>query len=660
MNDSTKYNSIAAILIVVATALTVTKLLNAVPLLSANDRSRWATVWSIVERQTYTIDEIDARPGWGTIDKVRFKNHYFSSKPPLLPRLVAEVAAGVKMATGWSLDDKPRTTSRAVLLIVNVLPTVISWAALAWMLPHIVRSTWACLFALAVACFATLNSPFLVTLNNHSIGVWSLTLTLACMVWMTTAGPKVRWLAAGFGGLFAAWTCCNELPAAAFGLLTFFWFWKRDWKSAWFAFVPMALIPLAGFFYTNWQVTGSWKPFYMTYGTETYRYIVDGVPSYWMRPAGLDTNPDSTPVYFFHCMVGHHGIFSLTPVFLLTLLVWLGFGKRLRPDPVEKATNTFLTTDEAAASATEKSLRPSDTPLHAFAFIRHVGLLLTVITLAFFLSKTENYNYGGTSCALRWTLWLTPLWTVGMLPVLVGLSKIFWGRMFACVLLAASVGSAWYPAANPWQHPWIYEVMVRQGLVQPPPADVAPVDPPHSWIQSLPEVGTKVEYRVDGLTRSKVTISVESRDDNGVKLLWTDSIGSDEFVINEPGLIANEPVDGWLLSSTRDRQDTINLLRGLPLARPYNPGKRAYVKSPAFKDHRSTWRLASRVYDKSTARLTRSDIWIAADDEITGDMADTVPFGLVQMVVTTTDYQGTVVGRETWLLTKVQEPSDAK
>ena len=30
------------------------------PLLSANDRSRWCTVWSLVERHTYQIDEIDA------------------------------------------------------------------------------------------------------------------------------------------------------------------------------------------------------------------------------------------------------------------------------------------------------------------------------------------------------------------------------------------------------------------------------------------------------------------------------------------------------------------------------------------------------------------------------------------------------------------------
>ena len=35
------------------------------PLLSANDRSRWCTVWSLVERHTFQIDEIDAVAGLG-------------------------------------------------------------------------------------------------------------------------------------------------------------------------------------------------------------------------------------------------------------------------------------------------------------------------------------------------------------------------------------------------------------------------------------------------------------------------------------------------------------------------------------------------------------------------------------------------------------------
>lgn len=647
MNDSTKYTSIAAVVIMVATVITVCRLLNAVPLQSANDRSRWATVWSIVERQTYTIDEIDRRPGWGTIDKVRHEGHYYSSKPPLMPRLVAEVTACVKKLTGLSLDTKPRTTTRVVLLIVNVLPTVISWIALAWMLPRLRRSTWGCLFVLVVACFATLNAPFLVTLNNHSIAVWSLTLTLACMTWMTTAGPAGRWFAAGLGGLFAAWTCCNELPAAPFGLLAFAWFWRRDWKTAWFAFVPMALIPLGGFMWTNYVVTGGWKPFYLYYGTDKYRHVVDGVPSYWMRPQGLDTNPDTTPQYLFHCTVGHHGMLSLTPVYLLTLLVWLGLSGRSKRKAGDE--------DMPADTSSNRKLDPE----LVYGFVRHGGLLLTVITTAFFVSKTENYNYGGNSCALRWTLWLTPLWTVAMLPAVVSFGKTRIGRITANVLLAGSLASAWYPATNPWQHPWIYVVMERAGVIATPRAETAPVEPPDTWIASLPtEPGAFALFDVSGLRPRRVRLTHVGASANGSVLRWEESDGTFDFLIDRAMFEANEPVDAWLLNSSLDRDEAITLLRGLPSPRRYNPGRRDYVKTTAFDTHRSTWKLASRVYNEDTRNWTRRDLWWAADDELNGDQRTDVSFGVIQMIVTVSDRSGNVLSRETWRLRETSTPAN--
>ena len=67
------------LIIVAASAMSFTQIVQAPPLQSANDRSRWATVWSLVERRTYQIDEIDAAPGWSTIDKVRHDGHFYST-----------------------------------------------------------------------------------------------------------------------------------------------------------------------------------------------------------------------------------------------------------------------------------------------------------------------------------------------------------------------------------------------------------------------------------------------------------------------------------------------------------------------------------------------------------------------------------------------------
>src|SRR4029079_3545931 len=77
------------------------------PVFSANDSSRWATVWSLAERGTYQIDEIIRRPGWDTIDKVRYQEHFYSSKPPLLSTIVAGLYWALNRATGL---DLPATT----------------------------------------------------------------------------------------------------------------------------------------------------------------------------------------------------------------------------------------------------------------------------------------------------------------------------------------------------------------------------------------------------------------------------------------------------------------------------------------------------------------------------------------------------------------------
>ena len=120
---------------------------NAESCLSANDRSRWATVWSLAERGTYQIDEIDSlevlhkpsgkrRLRFRTIDKVRHDGHFYSSKPPLFPTLVAGIYTVVHRVTGWNLIDNTETISRAILLLVNWLPWTIALVVLAGVLEH--------------------------------------------------------------------------------------------------------------------------------------------------------------------------------------------------------------------------------------------------------------------------------------------------------------------------------------------------------------------------------------------------------------------------------------------------------------------------------------------------------------------------------------------
>ena len=86
------------------------------PFLSANDRSRWATIRSLGDDGTYVIDDIifDAKGnrvrGWHTIDLVRHRGadgeyHYYSSKPTLLTTLLAGEYWLIKQFTGATLAE---------------------------------------------------------------------------------------------------------------------------------------------------------------------------------------------------------------------------------------------------------------------------------------------------------------------------------------------------------------------------------------------------------------------------------------------------------------------------------------------------------------------------------------------------------------------------
>ncbi len=104
---------LAWIIIVAATAQALGTTMKMSALIGANDISRWCTVWSLLERGTYAIDECP----WqlDTQDKVFMKDpfpaagtepekHFYSSKPPLLPTMIAGLIYPFRAATGVPLD----------------------------------------------------------------------------------------------------------------------------------------------------------------------------------------------------------------------------------------------------------------------------------------------------------------------------------------------------------------------------------------------------------------------------------------------------------------------------------------------------------------------------------------------------------------------------
>ncbi|MCH7989283.1 MAG: hypothetical protein IID46_09055 [Planctomycetes bacterium] len=158
-----------ALIISVAVGISAAAILNVQPLLSANDRSRWCTVWSLVERKTYAVDEIIQQPGWDTIDKVRYQDHFYSTKPALLPTMVAGVYWCVKQTTGWNLSRNTAEVTRLVLLIVNLIPMAAALVLLAKLLERYAERDSTRYFVLFTAAVGTFLTTFVVTLNNHTV-----------------------------------------------------------------------------------------------------------------------------------------------------------------------------------------------------------------------------------------------------------------------------------------------------------------------------------------------------------------------------------------------------------------------------------------------------------------------------------------------------------
>jgi hypothetical protein len=415
------------------------------PFLSANDRSRWMTIRSLVEEGTYAIDKIAGQPTWDTIDMVQHPGrdgelHLYSSKPPLLATLLAGEYWLIHQLTGATLRDHPHEIGRAMLFTVNILPLMLMYVLLARLLERFGVTDWGRVFVMAAATLGTFLNTFAIVLNNHIVAAVSAAVTVYCLVRISADGER-RWRYFFLAGLAAGFTVADELPALVFlGLVGVLLLWHAP-RQALIAFTPSVAIVAAAFFATNWIAHQSLRPPYMHRSSTDpsdnwyhYTYTINGQEreSYWKNRQGIDRGEPTKLKYAVHALVGHHGIFSLTPVWLLSfggMLMWLRSG-----------------------NATRRELA---------ALIA----LVSIVCLVFFigLRPQDDRNYGGMTSGFRWMFWCAPLWLLVMIPAADRLARSRIGIALAIVLLTFSVLSASYPTWNPWTHPWIYNWLVWSG-----------------------------------------------------------------------------------------------------------------------------------------------------------------------------------------------------
>jgi hypothetical protein len=437
-----------------------------------NDRSRWNTVRALVEGNTYVIgvrayfDEegkvyedqgqmLDR--SWGTIDKVlhpeiqwrnpepitspeqpRFARYFYSSKPPLLPTVLAGEYWVLNKLMGWELDYRHNEgrwpVVRIILFTINALPWCIALFLLSRLIDQLGSSDLGRIVAMAAACYCTYVNAFASTLNNHTVAAWAVVFALYPVLNAALQQRPLSWWGALASGFWAAWTAGNELPAAAFAGLLGLWVLLIQPRLL-MAYLLGAFPVVAAFLLTNYLAIGTILPAYEKFGTEWYNYP----GSVWSPEviAGIDKSRDSTLVYLFHTTLGHHGLFSLTPVLLLSFfgLLWPRGG--------------YIT----------PSLRT------VRSIVGWGTLLISLVILGFYLSKTQSYNYGGWTVGPRWFIWLAPLWILGAIPIFDALSHSRPGRWVMGIALGWSALSVAFCPYSPWLHPWLYRFLEHLKLI---------------------------------------------------------------------------------------------------------------------------------------------------------------------------------------------------
>ena len=537
-----RFKDVAWLLIGIATVIQVARILGItavhgeLPFLSANDRSRWCAIAALTEDGKWEIDRItellDSKGKskiWNSIDIVRHrgadgKEHFYSSKPPLLTAMYAAVCKPVTWVFGKKLTEEPFLIGRVVMLLVNVLPLALWWIWLTFWLEKNVADAWSRFVLLNMALWGTFLTTFAATLNNHLHGALFFAMSLG-LVWQiinaTKLGQSKSWWTWIACGLCAGLAVACELPALAWAAAAGVILLVIDWRKFLSGYLLANAIVAIAFLATNYWAHQDLRPPYAhrvvgkliatipqepgnaeataiesviaqanQHGyaftdkatiiparlTNVQQFIDDSVgqrvaieskdgswlishwddwydfpKSYWLpgNKKGVDRGEANPYLYTLHFTVGHHGIFSLTPFWLLGIVgaaLWI----RSKSD----------------SSHGWKGLLASETG---------VALALIAVSMACFVfyatRVVEDRNYGGVSSGFRWAFWLAPGWLWLCVPAVEIASRFSTLRKLIGLLLMISVFSAAIPWPNPWTHPWPYRAAL---WLYPEPPEVKP------------------------------------------------------------------------------------------------------------------------------------------------------------------------------------------
>ncbi len=386
--------------------------------------SRLATVYSLVHDGTFFIDRpADSQPlrfEQNTIDKVMVRGErvgagvkngrLISSKPPILPLLMAAEYVAMKKVFGWTLDSKEDTNKILLWMTITLVggAYVLSLYLFVKILNLLALDEAQKILLLLCLAFCTQMWGYSTLFNNHVPGACALIGAIYAGISILTDRNRTTIPRFLFLGFCTSLVFALDMPATIFAAAVFlfvFWNYKREtliW--ALLGGLPVLIVHFAIEFY----LTNSFLP------VQSHKNLYWFESSYWRNPIQVDALNEPKLTYLFHMTFGRSGIFSLYPVLLL------GVAGGIR-----------------ALYRTNIRCR--------YGIL--AGFFSFLVMSVYYLLKTNNY--GGEAYGFRWYIPAMPVLLLMGIPVLRSFNKK-WHWVFFAFLAALSFYSAWEATKVGW------------------------------------------------------------------------------------------------------------------------------------------------------------------------------------------------------------------
>jgi hypothetical protein len=295
---------------------------------SANVLSRYLTIEAIVERGTLAIERTPLYHMGPPVDMVRFGNHFYSDKPPVLAALASPIY-GVLVFMDVRFTGSEMQYAFDNLALTWLTAGISSALTLVWLRRMLQGLPIRPLVADALTIGFGVGSQLLtyaVTFNNHSVAAALMTGAMASTFVEAPAGKAngSRLIA----GLMAGLASTIDLPAGGVFLGGLAVVQAVRVRSIPWAYLTGAIGPL--FLHAGLQslVTGSPLP------AEMYPAAFDYPGSYWNRPEMIWHEHGPRWRFGLELLVGPRGWLTVTPV-LVFGLIGLGMALARKNDPLQ-------------------------------------------------------------------------------------------------------------------------------------------------------------------------------------------------------------------------------------------------------------------------------------------------------------------------------------